>query len=67
MSKIKVTYFKTISVQSKARILDVIGHDIPQLVQSAAHHMATDERFACFTAPDGQVIALDRESQFVVV
>lgn len=67
MSKIKITYFKTMDIDSAGRVLDMIGHDIPHLVQAAANLMAFDEHFACFTAPDGQVIALDRHSQYVMV
>ena len=67
MTSVKITYFKSMDIRSKARSLDMIGHDIPQIVSQAASHMANDEGFACFTAPDGQVIALDRDSQFVMV
>lgn len=67
MSRVKVTYFKSLNIQNTGRVLDMIGHDIPHLVHSAANHMATDEEYACFTAPDGKVIALDKHSQFVMV
>lgn len=67
MSQIKITYFKTMSVNSTGRVLHMNGRDIPHLVHSAAAHMAQDESFACFTALDGKVITLDRDSQFVMV
>ena len=67
MTAVQITYFKSMNVKSKARILDMIGCDIPQIVSQAAKNMASDEGFACFTAPDGQVIALDKNSQFVMV
>ena len=67
MAAVQITYFKTMNVKNANRVLDMIGHDIPQLVKNAAKHMAQDETFACFTAPDGHVIALDKHSQFVMV
>ena len=67
MTSVKITFFKSMDIHSKARSLDMIGRDIPQIVSQAAHHMKSDEGFACFTAPDGQVVALDRNSQFVMV
>ena len=67
MSKIKIRYFKTMDIASAGRVLDKIGHDISHLVDSAAKLTGCDEHFACFTAPDGQVIALDRHSQYVIV
>ena len=67
MAAVKITYFKTLNVKHAGRVLDMIGRDIPELVRHAAHHMAEDEAFACFTAPNGHTIALDRHSQFVMV
>ena len=67
MAAVQITYFKTMNVKHANRVLDMIGHDIPQLVKSAAQQMAQDESFACFTAQDGHVIALDKHSQFVMV
>ena len=67
MTAVQITYFKSMNVKHKGRVLDMIGQDIPQLVANAARHMAQDEAFACFTAPDGHVIALDKDSQFVMV
>ena len=67
MSVVKVTYFKTLDIRSQNRVLPTIGQDIPQLVEIAASNMNQDESFACFTAPDGQVIAVDRQAQFVMV
>ena len=48
MSKIKITYFKTMDVDSAGRVLDMIRHDIPHLVQAAANLMAFDEHFASY-------------------
>lgn len=67
MAAVKITYFKSLNVNNPGRVLDMIGRDIPHLVANAAQNMAADESFACFTAPNGHVIALDRQSQFVVV
>ena len=67
MAAVQIMYFKTMNVKNSNRVLDMIGHDIPQLVKHAAKQMAQDESFACFTAPDGHVIALDKHSQFVMV
>lgn len=67
MNAVKITYFKEMNVKHKGRVLDLVGQSIPQIVASAAHHMAADEAFACFTAPDGCVVALDKQSQFVMV
>ena len=67
MAAVQITYFKTMNVKNANRVLDMIGHDIPQLVKNAAKQMAQDESFACFAAPDGHVIALDKHSQFVMV
>ena len=55
------------TVKSEKRVVSTIGHNIPQLVETAAQNMLKDEFYACFTAPDGQVIALDRHAQFVMV
>ena len=62
MPKIKITYFKTMDIDSAGRVLDMIGHDIPHLVQNAAKLMAFDEHFACFTAPDGQEALFESNS-----
>ena len=67
MAAVKITYFKSLNVNNPGRVLDMIGHDIPHLVANAAQNMAADESFACFTTSSGHVIALDRQSQFVVV
>ena len=67
MTTVQITYFKSMNVKHTARVLDMIGHDIPQLVANAANDMSADESFACFTAPDGHVVALDKHSQFVMV
>ena len=67
MSVINVTYFKAMTVKSEKLVVSTIGHNIPQLVETAAQNMLKDEFYACFTAPDGQVIALDRHAQFVMV
>ena len=67
MAAVKITYFKSLNVNHQGRVLNMIGHDIPHLIAHAAQHMAADEAFACFTAHNGHVIALDRQSQFVVV
>ena len=67
MTAVQITYFKSMNVRQTARVLDMIGHDIPQLVANAAYNMAADESFACFTAPNGHVVALDKQSQFVMV
>lgn len=67
MAAVQISYFKTMNVKNANRVLDMIGHDIPHLVKTAAQNMAQDESFACFTAPDGHVIALDKHSQFVMV
>ena len=67
MTAVQITYFKSMNVRQTARVLDMISHDIPQLVANAANNMAADESFACFTAPDGHVVALDKHSQFVMV
>ena len=67
MSIVKVTYFKTLDIRSQNRVLPTIGHNIPQLVEAVALNMNNDESFACFTAPDGQIIAVDKQAQFVMV
>ena len=67
MSIVEVTYFKTLDIRSKNRVLPTIGHDIPQLVEAVASNMNSDESFACYTAPDGQIIAVDKQAQFVMV
>lgn len=67
MAKVKVTYFKSLNIKHTGRVLDMIGRDISALIKSAAQNMADDEAFACFMTPDGQVIALDKNSQFVMV
>lgn len=67
MTAVQITYFEAMDVQSKARILDMIGPDIPHIVANAARQMKNNEGFACFTAPDGKVIALDKYAQFVMV
>ena len=67
MSIVKVTYFKTLDIRSKNRVLPTIGHAIPQLVEAVASNMNSDESFACFTAPDGQIIAVYKQAQFVMV
>lgn len=67
MTAVQITYFKSMNVRQTARVLDMIGHDIPELVANAADNMAADESFACFTAPNGHVVTLDKHSQFVMV
>lgn len=67
MPQVTVTYFNSLDIKSAQRDVSLIGHDISQLIQAAAYHMTHDETFACFTAPDGQVVALDKQSQFVMV
>ncbi|MGC6517926.1 MAG: hypothetical protein ACON49_07885 [Candidatus Puniceispirillaceae bacterium] len=67
MKAVQITYFKSLNIKSKSRDLDIIGRDIPHIIAHAARLMARDEGFACFTAPDGTVIALDKHSQFVMV
>lgn len=67
MAAVQITYFKSFNVKNAGRVLNMIGHDIPQIVATAVRHMAQDELYACFTAPDGHVVALDRDSQFVMV
>ena len=63
----KCNLFQSDDSQSVKRVVSTIGHNIPQLVETAAQNMLKDEFYACFTAPDGQVIALDRHAQFVMV
>ena len=67
MALVKVTYFKSLNIKHTGRVLHMIGRDISALVKNASQNMAEDEAFACFMMPDGQVIALDKDSQFVMV
>lgn len=67
MASVKVTYFKSLNIRDTGRVLHMIGRDISALIKSAAQNMTDDEAFACFMMPDGQVIALDKDSQFVMV
>mgnify|MGYP007062013943 CR=1 FL=1 len=61
MAKIAVSFFSDLDVQSRSRRVLFPRADRQGLHKSIRGAMQDSEFFACYHAPDGGVIALDRQ------
>ena len=64
---VRVHFFKTLSVDSQTGRRLFTAKPVGQLVEDIHSSTECDENYACFFAQDGQVIALDRTGQFVMM
>ncbi len=64
---VRVHFFRTLSVNSQTGRRLFPAKPVGQLVEDIHTSMDGDENYACFFGQDGQVIALDRTGQFVMM
>ena len=64
---VRVHFFRTLSVDSQTGRRLFAAKPVGQLVEDIHTFMGRDENYACFFGQDGQVIALDRTGQFVMM
>ena len=67
MSEITVSYFSDLNVKSRTRRVSFPHVTTPQLHQAIRETMRGTEFFACYLAPEGGVIALDRQGVTISV
>ena len=64
---VRVHFFRTLSVDSQPGRCLFPAKPVGQLVEDIHTSMGRDVQYSCFFAQDGQVIALDRTGQFVMM
>ena len=64
---VRVHFFRTLSVDSQTGRRLFAAKPVGQLVDDIHTSMGRDENYAYFFDQDGQVIALDRTGQFVMM
>ena len=64
---VRVHFFRTLSVDSQTGRRLFPAKPVGQLVEDIHTSMGRDKNYACFFGQDGQVIALDRTGQFVMM